>query len=181
MCRPQLRYICERSTRGAPASRRRVASSFSRCSRVSRSLSAEDREPARRELWVPTKHLDEVLRRHPNAVLLDRAQYEALIRDAGMAEAGRRKNETAGGCGDRRRETQRRSRGRRAEDDHHGRAHRQRASATAGRRFPCSDLPADVVMTKFDGSDVLLKESAARRRAGRRPCSPCVERAGTRS
>ena len=41
------------------------------------------REPERRELWVPSKHLEEVLKKHPNAVLLDRAQYEALIRDAG--------------------------------------------------------------------------------------------------
>lgn len=41
------------------------------------------REPERRELWVPSKALEEVLRKHPNAVLLTRAQYDALVRDAG--------------------------------------------------------------------------------------------------
>ncbi|RBP47418.1 hypothetical protein DES53_101215 [Roseimicrobium gellanilyticum] len=39
--------------------------------------------PTRHEVWVPTKHLKEVLKKHPNAVVLDRMQYEALIRDAG--------------------------------------------------------------------------------------------------
>jgi hypothetical protein len=39
--------------------------------------------PTRHEIWVPTKDLKEVLKKHPNAVLLDREQYEALIRDAG--------------------------------------------------------------------------------------------------
>ncbi|HSI64982.1 MAG TPA: hypothetical protein VLE43_17785 [Candidatus Saccharimonadia bacterium] len=38
--------------------------------------------PTRHEIWVPTKDLKEVLKKHPNAVLLDRAQYEALVRDA---------------------------------------------------------------------------------------------------
>lgn len=52
-------------------------------------VSAEDKpsqtptEPTRHELWVPTKHLKEVLKKHPNAVVLDHEQYEALIRDAG--------------------------------------------------------------------------------------------------
>ncbi|MCE9520229.1 MAG: hypothetical protein K8R87_11845 [Verrucomicrobia bacterium] len=49
-------------------------------------LHAADREPARKEIWVPSKNLDEVLKQHPNAVLLDRAQYEALIRDAGKVK-----------------------------------------------------------------------------------------------
>jgi len=40
-------------------------------------------EPSRQELWVPTPQLDTVLEAHPNAVMLDAAQYEALIRDAG--------------------------------------------------------------------------------------------------
>ena len=47
------------------------------------SLQAADREPERKELWVPAKNLDKILKDHPNAVLLDREQYEALIRDAG--------------------------------------------------------------------------------------------------
>ena len=38
--------------------------------------------PTRKELWVPTQHLSGVLKAHPNAVMLDRAQYEALLRDA---------------------------------------------------------------------------------------------------
>lgn len=41
--------------------------------------------PVQRELWVPEKHLAEVLATHPKAVVLDRRQYEALIRDAGEA------------------------------------------------------------------------------------------------
>ncbi len=44
-------------------------------------------EPTRRELWVPTQDLQEVLKAHPNAVMLDRAQYDTLIRDAGKAGA----------------------------------------------------------------------------------------------
>lgn len=50
------------------------------------SAPAEERQPERRELWVPTKDLHEVLKEHPNAVMLDRAQYEALIRDAGKVK-----------------------------------------------------------------------------------------------
>lgn len=50
-------------------------------------LQAEDDprapETTRRELWVPAKDLKEVLKNHPNAVVLDREQYMALIRDAG--------------------------------------------------------------------------------------------------
>jgi len=50
-------------------------------------LLAEDkpapRAPDRQELWVPTKHWQQVLSQHPNAVLLTPEQYEALIRDAG--------------------------------------------------------------------------------------------------
>lgn len=50
-------------------------------------LVAEDKaaptQPSRHEVWVPSKDLDAVLKKHPNAVLLDRAQYEALLRDAG--------------------------------------------------------------------------------------------------
>jgi len=41
------------------------------------------REPDRKELWIPSTDLGEVLKKHPNAVLLDKGQYEALIRDAG--------------------------------------------------------------------------------------------------
>lgn len=52
------------------------------------SHSEEARIPERVELWVPSKHLEEILRQHPNAVLLDRAQYEALIRDAGKVRPG---------------------------------------------------------------------------------------------
>ncbi|QIF00765.1 hypothetical protein [Roseimicrobium sp. ORNL1] len=44
-------------------------------------------EPTRHELWVPTKDLKEVLEKHPNAVVLDREQYMALIRDAGRVGA----------------------------------------------------------------------------------------------
>lgn len=43
-------------------------------------------EPTRRELWVPSEHLDKVLKEHPNAVLLSPEQYEALIRDAGKVK-----------------------------------------------------------------------------------------------
>lgn len=53
------------------------------------SASAEEAlvTPATRaELWVPTKHLEEVLKKHPNAVMLDAKQYEALIRDAGKVK-----------------------------------------------------------------------------------------------
>lgn len=54
-------------------------------------LQAEDKPAAappasRHELWVPSKDIDAVLKKHPNAVLLDRAQYEALIRDAGKTK-----------------------------------------------------------------------------------------------
>ncbi len=38
--------------------------------------------PTRTELWVPTKQLDLILQKHPKAVLLNRQQYETLIRDA---------------------------------------------------------------------------------------------------
>ncbi|MEI6535383.1 MAG: hypothetical protein WCN98_08600, partial [Verrucomicrobiaceae bacterium] len=50
------------------------------------SLPAADREPERKELWVPAKNLDQILKDHPNAVMLDREQYEALIRDAGKVK-----------------------------------------------------------------------------------------------
>lgn len=50
---------------------------------ASLSLHAADRVPERRELWVPAKNIENVLKQHPNAVLLDREQYDALIRDAG--------------------------------------------------------------------------------------------------
>ena len=42
--------------------------------------------PERHEVWVPSKDLETILKEHPNAVLLDRAQYEALIRDAGRVK-----------------------------------------------------------------------------------------------
>lgn len=44
---------------------------------------APSRQSDRRELWVPSKALEEVLRQLPNAVLLTREQYDALVRDAG--------------------------------------------------------------------------------------------------
>ncbi len=44
------------------------------------------REPTRKELWVPSEHLEKVLKEHPNAVLLSPEQYEALIRDAGKVK-----------------------------------------------------------------------------------------------
>lgn len=37
--------------------------------------------PEERELWVPTDKLAEVLKQHPRAVLLSRAEYESLVRD----------------------------------------------------------------------------------------------------
>jgi len=121
-------------------------------------VTAEVREPPRRELWVPTKHLDEVLRHHPNAVLLDRAQYEALIRDAGrvvsedeeskppadaVVEGAKLNVELAGGA----------------------QKILIRAVLTVrvlGDRWsepPPLRLPEGVVMTKFDGSDILFKEA----------------------
>ena len=39
-------------------------------------------DPARNELWVPSKHWSEIQKRHPNAVNLTPEQYEALVRDA---------------------------------------------------------------------------------------------------
>ncbi|GEP41925.1 hypothetical protein [Brevifollis gellanilyticus] len=44
------------------------------------------KEPTRKELWVPSEHLEKVLKEHPNAVLLSPEQYEALIRDAGRVK-----------------------------------------------------------------------------------------------
>lgn len=42
--------------------------------------------PERKELWVPTKDLQKVLKDHPNAVMLTPAQYQALVRDAGRVK-----------------------------------------------------------------------------------------------
>ncbi|MES2571813.1 MAG: hypothetical protein V4710_17390, partial [Verrucomicrobiota bacterium] len=39
--------------------------------------------PDRRELWVPSDQLKEVLAKNPKAILLSREQYETLTRDAG--------------------------------------------------------------------------------------------------
>ncbi len=39
--------------------------------------------PDRRELWVPADQLAQLLTKYPRAVLLSRAEYEALLRDAG--------------------------------------------------------------------------------------------------
>jgi hypothetical protein len=44
-------------------------------------------EPDRREVWIPVKELATVLKQHPDAVVLDAAQYEALIRDAGRVKS----------------------------------------------------------------------------------------------
>jgi hypothetical protein len=43
-------------------------------------------EPTRKELWVPSEHLNQVLKEHPNAVLLSAEQYDTLIRDAGKVK-----------------------------------------------------------------------------------------------
>lgn len=45
---------------------------------------SEDAKPtaSRQEYWIPTEHLEQVLKDHPNAVMLSPEQYEALIRDA---------------------------------------------------------------------------------------------------
>ncbi|MCX6854301.1 MAG: hypothetical protein NTV80_05285 [Verrucomicrobia bacterium] len=43
-------------------------------------------EPSRKELWVPSEHLNQVLKEHPNAVLLSSEQYDTLIRDAGKVK-----------------------------------------------------------------------------------------------
>ncbi|MEA3213467.1 MAG: hypothetical protein QOE70_6524 [Chthoniobacter sp.] len=40
--------------------------------------------PERRELWVPSDRLKEVLAKFPKAVVLSREQYEKLLRDAGF-------------------------------------------------------------------------------------------------
>jgi hypothetical protein len=45
-----------------------------------------ENQPSRKELWVPSEHLNEVLKGHPNAVLLSPEQYDALIRDAGKVK-----------------------------------------------------------------------------------------------
>lgn len=46
------------------------------------------RQPDRREVWVPSKHWQEVLKNHPKAVMLTPKEYEALIRDAGKVGPG---------------------------------------------------------------------------------------------
>src|SRR4051794_28823735 len=38
--------------------------------------------PNQREIWVPSNQLAKVLAQHPNAVVLSREQYTALLRDA---------------------------------------------------------------------------------------------------
>ncbi|MBL9118226.1 MAG: hypothetical protein JNJ83_24685 [Verrucomicrobiaceae bacterium] len=43
--------------------------------------------PTRTELWIPTESFSEVLNKHPNAVMLSAAEYEALVRDAGKLTA----------------------------------------------------------------------------------------------
>ena len=56
------------------------------------SLPAEDDKPlppdhaTRHEIWVPSKQLSQVLKDHPNAVLLSPAEYEELIRQAGQVK-----------------------------------------------------------------------------------------------
>ncbi len=48
---------------------------------------AEERETAEhRQIWVPHENLETVLKKHPHAVLLQREQYEALVRDAAKSE-----------------------------------------------------------------------------------------------
>ena len=107
----------------------------------------------------PRRHLDEVLKLHPNAVLLDRAQYEALIRDAGNVRSEDEKSKPPVDAV---------IEGVKLNVDLVGGAQKIviRAVLTVnvlGDRWSevhLLGLPADVVMTKFDGSDVVLKEGA---------------------
>jgi len=50
------------------------------------SFSFAANEPTRKELWVPSEHLNQVLKEHPSAVLLSPEQYDTLIRDAGKVK-----------------------------------------------------------------------------------------------
>lgn len=134
---------------------------FALCACVAHRISAEDaREPARRELWVPTRDLDEVLRRHPNAVLLDRAQYEALIRDAGIVKPDDAKPEPPVGAV---------VEGAKLNAELVGGARRIVIRATVSvnvlgdgwAEARLLDLPEGIVMTKFNGSDVLYQETAS--------------------
>lgn len=43
--------------------------------------------PDHRQIWVPRDQLDAVLAKFPRAILLNRAEYEALVRDAGKVAA----------------------------------------------------------------------------------------------
>jgi autotransporter-associated beta strand protein len=49
-------------------------------------LFAETTAPSRTELWVPSEKFSEVLKQHPNGVMLSTAEYEALVRDAGKVK-----------------------------------------------------------------------------------------------
>ena len=42
--------------------------------------------PDRREVWVPTHQLKNILAKYPNAVVLSREQYETLLRDAKLGD-----------------------------------------------------------------------------------------------
>ncbi|HCN29859.1 MAG TPA: hypothetical protein DIT64_14180, partial [Verrucomicrobiales bacterium] len=55
------------------------------------------REPERRELWVPAARWEEVMKAHPQAVMLTPEQYKALVRDAGLLPALEPKDHPQGG------------------------------------------------------------------------------------
>lgn len=119
----------------------------------------ESRPPERRELWVPTRDLAGVLRQHPNAVLLDRAQYEALIRDAGKVKPGDEASKPPVDAV---------IEGVKVHADLIGGTQKLTIKARLSVKVLSDrwsevrmlDLPAGVVMTRFDGSDVTLQEAA---------------------
>ena len=52
------------------------------CALFGTAVLAADPAP-RQELWVPTKDWESLIKKHPNAVMLNAEQYQALIRDSG--------------------------------------------------------------------------------------------------
>lgn len=57
----------------------------------------QPREPERRELWVPAPQWEEVMKAHPQAVMLTPEEYERLVRDAGLLPATDPKDHPQGG------------------------------------------------------------------------------------
>ena len=114
------------------------------------------REPERKELWVPSSALGEVLKEHPNAVLLDRAQYEALIRDAGKVKPGEREKPPVEAVIE----------GVKLNADLVGGASEIAIKAVvtvnslvdSWTEVKLTDWPAEVRLTRFDRSDVFFKE-----------------------